>query len=402
MDLPLARRMGIAARIYGTVTQHFAHWNRLLNYDFDQAFDRYCEALVGADDRETFSLVTLSLMASLENGHTEFVDEWLYAQRGQSFGFYAEAFGEEWVVSISRRDDLPLGTVIQAIDNVPMARFFADRLPYLCGSTAQAKQRQFFFRRFLFPQSFTVTTDRGARIACTRSSASSVLASDAPKVSGRILTSGVALITIPSFHEESYECSAVDLVRQYAETPALIIDIRGNGGGNTPVKLLAALMDRPYRLWTDVFNRRSSAYEAAASAQRSDMRGFDPEVIEMQTLPAPLVQPQDAAYKGRLVVLADYGTFSAAEDFLMPLIQQGRAEQVGTTTAGSTGQPFMERLGDGMWFRVGAKRQLFPDGRQFEGVGHVPQHEVRISRDDILSGVDPVLDYAENLLADQR
>jgi hypothetical protein len=38
------------------------------------------------------------------------------------------------------------------------------------------------------------------------------------------------------------------------------------------------------------------------------------------------------------------------------------------TTGGSTGQPYMLDLGDGMQAIVGAKREMFPDGGRFEGV----------------------------------
>ena len=45
--------------------------------------------------------------------------------------------------------------------------------------------------------------------------------------------------------------SALELVREFQQAPALIIDVRGNAGGSTPSDLTASLMDRPYRFWTE-------------------------------------------------------------------------------------------------------------------------------------------------------
>jgi len=67
---------------------------------------------------------------------------------------------------------------------------------------------------------------------------------------GRWLIDGrVAYIRVPAFGDPAYEQSAIDLVRKFASSPNLIVDVRGNGGGTTPRQLIGVLMNRPWRTW---------------------------------------------------------------------------------------------------------------------------------------------------------
>jgi len=73
-----------------------------------------------------------------------------------------------------------------------------------------------------------------------------------------------------------------------------------------------------------------------------------------------------------LPFLIDGGCYSSCEDFSMPFKDNHRALLIGQATSGSTGQPYVTDLGNGMLLLVGAKRAIFPDGTPFEGVGIKP------------------------------
>lgn len=94
-----------------------------------------------------------------------------------------------------------------------------------------------------------------------------------------------------------------------------------------------------------------------------------------------------------MVVLIGPDTFSAAEDFLVPLKSMKRATLIGSPTAGLTGQP----LGVGLYgtsIRICTKWDRFRDGTEFVGVGIQPDIVVAPSRSDIAAGKDPVLERA--------
>jgi len=67
---------------------------------------------------------------------------------------------------------------------------------------------------------------------------------------------------------------------------------------------------------------------------------------------------------------------------------------IGSPTAGSTGQPMTLRLPGGGTARICVKRDTYPDGREFVGVGIAPQKRVDLTVDDLRSGRDPVLERA--------
>jgi C-terminal processing protease CtpA/Prc len=105
-----------------------------------------------------------------------------------------------------------------------------------------------------------------------------------------------------------------------------------------------------------------------------------------------VIEPRNGKkYAGPLVVLTGPGTFSAAEDFLVPLQYAKRAILVGEKTAGSTGNPIRIPLPGGGMFMVVSKRDMFPDGREFVGIGISPDLEVHPTQKDLLKGTDPVL-----------
>lgn len=92
-----------------------------------------------------------------------------------------------------------------------------------------------------------------------------------------------------------------------------------------------------------------------------------------------------------VAVLTGPGTFSAAEDFLVPLKFSKRALLIGEKTAGSTGNPIAVALPGGGTFRVVSKRDMFPDGKEFVGIGIIPDVEVKVTQQDIIGKNDPVL-----------
>ena len=67
---------------------------------------------------------------------------------------------------------------------------------------------------------------------------------------------------------------------------------------------------------------------------------------------------------------------------------------MGTTTAGSTGQPLIFRLPHGIVAGITTKRDMTPEGEDFVGVGLVPQLEVLDSAQSIAEGRDLQLERA--------
>lgn len=392
--LPLERRVWLASKLHALVEANFAHWRAAPVADFDSLTRAYLAEAVRSDDRRAFDLATLAYVAALGNGHTTFNDRWLRERHGQGTGFYARHVEGRWVVTRSELPALRAGDVLAAIDGEPLEAFYQRQRRYVNGSDDRARRRVFFSRAFLLPPRFTLTLGDGRRVPVERRAYGGA----APAVETRALEDGrVAYLRIPSFGEPRFEDSALAVVARTraAGTPALVIDLRGNNGGNTPTRLIRALMDRPWRSWAESTPLRVALFDFY---RRHGMEGFadlrDPHL----SWAATMTPPDSAAYAGRVVLLTDVGCVSACEDFAMPFRDNGRGPLVGATTQGSTGQPYYVDLGDGMAAGIGTKRAYFPDGREFEGVGIAPDVEVATTIEDLRRGRDPVLARALAIL----
>lgn len=194
-------------------------------------------------------------------------------------------------------------------------------------------------------------------------------------------------VRIPSFAENVFEQEAIDAIQKTDPNMSVILDVRGNHGGSTPEKLVSALMDRPYLWWAESTPQSISLF---------DYREYWGRHVEAFWY-GDVTQPTITAYKGRVFLLIDGGCFSACEDFVVPFKDNHRAVLIGERTAGSSGQPFDRSLGNGMGIGLGTKREFFPDGSEFEGIGISPDIEIKLTIEDLRQGKDPVLRCAEDL-----
>lgn len=406
--LALAERVWMASKIYSSVQVYFAHRDGVPELDLDAAYRRYVERATAEGGRKAFDLATMEFFAQLRNGHSDFNDPWLWQRYGQPLGFSLDRVNGQWVVDQSRLATVAVGDVVDVIDGVPADEFLTSLMSYIAASSAAARRIKLFWRPFLFPAEFAMGLADGREVIIRRGRQE---LAPAPQraIASRVLADGIPYLAIPSFGERANEEAAVEFLRQISEAAAVIIDVRGNGGGTTPVDLIRALLDRPYRDWTESTSFSIAlfgAYRQVAEASRTEqlgeyVRGYLDAFASFEhpqlRFPGTLNTPRDVIYHGKLFLLADFGCASACEDFLLPFKQSGRAVIIGQRTRGSTGQPFLYHFDNGMSFRVSSKRVYFPDGSPFEGVGIVPDVVLHPSVDDVKAGRDVVLDRALEL-----
>ncbi|MGM1057379.1 MAG: S41 family peptidase [Bacteroidota bacterium] len=106
--------------------------------------------------------------------------------------------------------------------------------------------------------------------------------------------------------------------------------------------------------------------------------------------------------KKRIVVptalLISMNTASAAEDFLIYADNQEHMIKIGEPTFGSTGQPYHFEMPGGGFARVCTKKDTYANGKEFVGIGVLPDIEVKKNLADFLENNDPVLKAAVKYL----
>jgi carboxyl-terminal processing protease len=160
-----------------------------------------------------------------------------------------------------------------------------------------------------------------------------------------------------------------------ADAPGLVIDLRGNGGGEARmVQEIAG----------NFFERETYC---------GGFRARDGAVQRYNTLPAP------DPYRGAVVILVDEESASASEGFTAFMQESGRARVVGRQTAGSTLNRGGRRefKGGGRLF-FSTRSYLTPSGRELEGTGVLPDVAVPLTLADLRAGRDAALEAAQSLL----
>ena len=172
--------------------------------------------------------------------------------------------------------------------------------------------------------------------------------------------------------------------------PALVLDLRGNGGGSVQLYMLMAsyFFNAENPMPYDMFDWYS--YDAAAGTQ---IREYAPKY--MLSAPNP-----ELAYTGPLIVLVDNKCASVCEYFSQTLQKLGRAQIVGQYATDGAGGPVDEiKLPEDMTFQYTKGRTTFAgtDEYNLEAKGVVPDIRVPVtveSEQAKRKGEDPVLEAA--------
>ena len=373
----------VLAKIIMAVEQCFPHplCERYVN---GSAINSLFEEALCAQDRRAFTRACQRFLCGLQNGHTGFSDERLPIAR---IGFHARPLDGRWTVVKSRRRDILVGDVVRSLGDTLMDTIFEELSPYVSASRAKNAQASLLFHTDLLPHDAGLWKLEGKNSAPFEDEGPSPAPPNAELVMG---TGDIAILRLP-------DCAAPTIERATAlldETPpyrALTLDLIGYGGGNTPVSLICRLVRGRWQLWTDVSMLRDGLALAQGDTTRT-----------MIQRPSPDFDGCKDAFDGPLAILTDPLTASAAEDLILALThgeRTGPTIVVGETTAGTTGQPFFENLGNGMTFRVAAKRCLFPSGDRFEGIGFEPHIVVAPTPEGLASGKDEVLTAGLEILS---
>ena len=163
------------------------------------------------------------------------------------------------------------------------------------------------------------------------------------------------------FSKAITDCGACD---------GLVIDLRGNPGG-----LGAMAMGMAGFLVDKVGQRLGTMY----------MRGATLNFV---------INPRRPSFAGPVAVLMDAESASTSEIFAGGLKDLGRARVFGTRSAAAALPSLIERLPNGDGFQHAIANYISEGGQSLEGLGVAPDMEVKLTREALLAGRDPVLDAA--------
>lgn len=185
------------------------------------------------------------------------------------------------------------------------------------------------------------------------------------------------VLKVPEFYFSiSKIATVISKARKY---PALILDLRGNPGGNIEnlKYLIGSMFDKDVKI-ADLVGRKESKTEIAK--------------VESQQFP------------GKLIVLVDADSGSASELFARVMQIEKRGVVIGDHTSGSVmgAERYREKTGIGRVVvystSVSEWDPVMADGKSLEHNGVTPDEIVLPSAEDLSSGRDPAMARAAELL----
>ena len=182
---------------------------------------------------------------------------------------------------------------------------------------------------------------------------------------------GVGLIAFNSFLDPLHLMSAFNqAMESFLGAPGVVVDLRGNGGGIGAMALGMA------------------GWFVAEKGRDIGTLATRDTTLRMVVAPRPRV------FEGQVAVLVDALSASAAEFLAGGLQNLGRARVFGSRSAGAALPSVVEKLPNGDGFQYVFAHFVTASGKPLEGRGVIPDVEVALTRADLESGRDPVLDAA--------
>jgi carboxyl-terminal processing protease len=188
------------------------------------------------------------------------------------------------------------------------------------------------------------------------------------------------VIKIPEFNFSAVEIG--DMIGKARKHQALIVDLRGNPGGSVDTLryLVGGMFDREVKI-ADRIGRKDSKPEMA--------------------------KPLHNTFPGKVAVLVDTESASAAELFARIMQLEKRGMVIGDHSSGSVmeAREHSEQTGTDTAVYYGASvtewNLIMADGKSLEHVGVTPDEVVLPSAQDLANGRDPVLAHAAATLGVQ-
>jgi C-terminal peptidase prc len=357
--------------------------------DWQRVHDRYRPLVAAAESDESFYAIVNDMLWELgvshamlvPPGHLSRVQPTVFAE-GET-GLDVRLIGEEAVVtrvspgSPAAAAGLRPGFVIESIDGTSVGRIAEEQKDRLLPPRNEANRTNcittVILSRLYGPEgarvSVTYEDERGRShtAAMRRRARGGRLSADFPvfmEFTAERLEHDIGYLRLSSFSRHDEVCRAI---ASMAEAPGLVIDLRGNPGGDDPQRIAEWLVTKRTVLFRN--RTRTGSQEVA-------------------------VEPADGAYGGPVVVLVDALSASASELFAAGLQAGGRAAVVGERSPGWCTSRSLIMLPNGAIVVHPNVEHSAPDGAVLEGRGVKPDVEVHLTREALLQGRDPQLEAA--------
>jgi C-terminal processing protease CtpA/Prc len=421
-------------KIYGLslfwkeVSYNFAHWESAGDLNWDEAYREYIPQVLEAQNDFEYYQVMQRFCALLKDGHTNvWMPPGLFKEHRDRLPFIMTAVNRRAIVrnvDVLLADQIPIGTEILDIDGKPVRSMIEEDVIPLISTSAPHMYWETAIRSLSSVGAGILFGPKGSTAELRIQKPNGQIETidvrrnhyekqvewlvPIPKVplsEFRMLDDGVAYMALNDFSPSEIVDEFRARLPDLDAAKGIIIDLRKNGGGNSnnSSAIVGHFTTVPFKgaSWRTPVNDGVYRAWGKASENHDFLKKYQDYYYGhvYRSVEADEHQPSDGIkLQAPTLVLIGRKTASAAEDFLIMADGIEHITTMGEPTHGSTGQPLSLKLPGGGSARISAKRDFYPDGREFIGLGVQPDVLVGATVEDIRAGRDIVLERALNHL----
>lgn len=404
------------SKFWQEVNYNFIYYNQVNQIEWDNLFKENILAVQKTENDYEYYRLLQKFCAYLKDGHTnvwfpeKIYHNILFTDFGDYKIFLTNIDGKAIVTRInqSKKSELPIGTEIISVNGINTKKYLEKYVtPYISSSTDEVRQNlsvKYMLEGYLGKQYRLEFKLPNGSIKNLDLTLSKTMEKELyPKKEKqellhlKWLENNIAYLALNSFSNWEISSTFTEKIPELQKAKALVIDLRNNGGGNSRIgkvilhhltndtifygpKMQSRLHIPTLKAWNQ------DQYYHDFKYQPDSLGSGDKNLLKTSRVVVPTV------------ILIGSGTASAAEDFLIYAEKQNHMTTIGDPTFGSTGQPLMFNLPNGGIARVCTKKDTYPDGRVFVGVGIQPDIRVSKNISDYIENKDPALKKAINIL----
>ncbi len=403
-DLTEAEKVAGLSKVWSEIKFGFAYFDCVPTLDWDSLYIVNLSAVKNTKSTRDYYRILQRMCAQLKDGHTRIdVPNELFRELYAHPAIQTGLVDDRGVVVKGFSDSLEKtgihrGLEILSIDGIPTRQYAQQFVePYASASTSQGQLTNTYEYYLLCG-----SKDKSVELELTDNAENTfkrTLSRNYYRFQGytdiiefKQMEGGIAYLALNTFGDRNVVVKFDSLFPFIEKSEALILDLRENSGGNSDnaYEILGYLVDNPFKIVQGKSRNYSSFFRAMGNIQQwSDYPSIE--------LPAH----SSKSYMKPVAVLISSRTGSSAEDFCAVFNDLKRGKLIGTPSAGTTGQPLMYGLPGGGTGVVCTMRAMFPDGREFVGIGIEPDITANQTVADIKSESDAELRVAISILSNR-
>ncbi|OQP64251.1 hypothetical protein A3860_19940 [Niastella vici] len=384
------------SKFWSEAKYNFVNFDLVPEINIDSLYFEYLPKVKNTQSTLEYYTVLTEMCAKLKDGHTNILAPDELRNDVYARPLVRTRLIEDKVLIIEadsalQKKGIKTGMEIVTVNGLPVKEYAAKFItPYQSASTLQERNT----RRYDFallagsikqPVYLKLADEKGKVSEHTISRVTPEERSSKmsyPAAEYKLLPGNISYLAINSFATDTGSKVFASKYNEMAQSKAIILDVRNNGGGSTDLKILRYFLDTTTlvdKMYTRKYISTFRAWQLPQSTMRND-NIITPYKLHLNAKP--------------LIILISPRTFSAAEDFVAAFKAAKVGTIIGEASGGSTGQPLVITLPGHLTARICTKRDQLPNGDEFVGKGIQPDITVSPTISDIRKGVDTQLEAA--------